>query len=109
MLKGTGLLTSPIIVQDLAIWLPLLATAALACWRRQTWGVLVTGAMLTMYVLECIGIAADQWLGANADPSIPAVASMSMVPVFVALTAATVVPLVWYLRNIGRSDVELSR
>jgi hypothetical protein len=40
MLKGTGLLTNPIIVQDLAIWLPLLAAAALACWRREAWGCL---------------------------------------------------------------------
>jgi hypothetical protein len=58
--------------------------------------------MLTMYALECIGIAADQWLGASADPSIPAVASMSVVPVFLALAGVTFVPLFSYLRNIRR-------
>lgn len=46
VLDGTGLVTNPVYVQDLAIWLPLLATAAVACWRRDRWGLLITAAML---------------------------------------------------------------
>jgi hypothetical protein len=38
VLDGTGLLTNPVYVQDLAVWLPLLAAAAVACWRRAPWG-----------------------------------------------------------------------
>jgi hypothetical protein len=63
LMKGTGLLTNPVYVQDLAIWLPLLAAAAVACWRRRGWGLLVTGAMLAMFTLEGIGVATDQWFG----------------------------------------------
>lgn len=56
VLDGTGLVINPIYVQDLAVWLPLLAVAAVACWRRQAWGLLVTAAMLTLFVLESISI-----------------------------------------------------
>ena len=101
LMKGTGLLTNPVYVQDLAIWLPLLATAAVACWRRRPWGLLVTGAMLAMFTLEGIGVATDQWFGARADPTSPA-ASMTMVPAFAALAVVTGTVLALYLHNVDR-------
>jgi hypothetical protein len=80
----------------------LLITAALATWRRQAWGMLVTGAMLAMFVLESIGIATDQWFGSQAAPLSNA-ASMSMVPVFAVVAVISALPLIWYCRNLDRA------
>ena len=102
LVQDTGLLTNPVFVQDLAIWLPLLITAALATWRRQAWGILITGAMLAMFVLESIGIATDQWFGSQAAPLSNA-ASMSMVPVFAVVAVISALPLIWYCRNLDRA------
>ena len=99
LLQDTGLTTNPVYVQDLAIWLPLMTAASIACWHRRLWGVLVAGAMLTMFVLESIGVATDQWFGSAAAPSSSA-ASMSMVPAFAVLAVITFVPLVIYCRNV---------
>jgi hypothetical protein len=101
LMKGTGLLTNPVYVQDLAIWLPLLTAAAVGCWHRRAWGLLVTGAMLVMFTLEGIGVATDQWFGSRADPSSPA-ASMMVVPAFAALAVVTGSVLALYLYNIDR-------
>ena len=100
-MKSTGLLTNPVYVPDLAIWLPLLATAAVACWRRRSWGLLVTGAMLAMFTLEGIGVATDQWFGSRADP-FSAAASMTMVPVFAAIAVVTGTVLAIHLYGIDR-------
>lgn len=102
VLDGTGLVVNPVYVQDLAIWLPLLATAAVACWRRHPWGLLITGAMLAMFVLESISIAVDQWFGSLADPSSP-VSSLSMVPAFTVVAAITAGLLGWFLRAVDRT------
>lgn len=99
VLGDTGLLTNPVFVQDLAIWLPLLTVAAIAAWRGEVWGVLVTGAMLAMFVLESVSIATDQSFGSQADPLSSAV-SMSMVPAFAVAAVITALPLVWYCRNL---------
>ena len=101
MLIASGLQTNPIYVQDLAIWLPLLACAAVAAVRRQAWGQLITGAMLAMFVLESISISVDQWFGSHAAPT-SALSSMAMVPVFAAVALLTVVPLAIFLRNVDR-------
>jgi hypothetical protein len=101
LMKGTGLLTNPVYVQDLAIWLPLLTAAAVGCWHRRAWGLLVTGAMLVMFTLEGIGVATDQWFGSRADPSSPA-ASMMVVPAFAALAVVTGSVLAPYFYNIDR-------
>ena len=45
-LRGTGLPTSPGYIQDLALWLPLIAVAAFWLWRRRAWGFLIIGATL---------------------------------------------------------------
>jgi hypothetical protein len=102
LMKGTGLLTNPVYVQDLAVWLPLLTVSAVACWHRRAWGLLVTGAMLVMLTLEGIGVATDQWFGSRADPTSPA-ASMSVIPAFAALAVVTGTVLALYLHNIDRS------
>jgi hypothetical protein len=101
-LAETGLLTNPVYIQDLAIWLPLLATAAVAAWRRRVWGQLITAAMLTLFVLECISISVDQWFGSHADPSSSA-SSMTMVPAFTALSLVAAAPLVAFLRSVDRT------
>jgi hypothetical protein len=101
LMKGTGLLTNPVYVQDLAIWLPLLPVAAVACWHRRAWGLLVAGAMLVMLTLEGVGVATDQWFGSRADPTSPA-ASMTMVPAFAALAVVIGTVLALYLHNIDR-------
>ena len=102
LLVGSGLLTNPVYVQDLAIWLPLFTAAAVAGYRRVPWGLLGVGAMLTMTVLECVGIAVDQWLGSAADPGSP-IASATMTPVFSVMALILALPLVCYLRNIDRA------
>jgi len=102
LLKDTGLLTNPVFIQDLAVWLPLLTAAAIACWHRRSWGVLVVGAMLAMFVLESVSIATDQWFGSRADPSSPS-ASMAAVPVFASAAVILALALIWYSRNLDRS------
>lgn len=103
-LHETGLLTNPVYIQDLAIWLPLLATAAVAAWRHRVWGQLITAAMLTLLVMESISISVDQWFGSNADPASSA-SSRAMVPVFAAVALITAVPLVSFLRNVKSVDL----
>jgi hypothetical protein len=106
LVKDTGLLTNPVFIQDLSFWLPLGAVAAVACWRRRTWGLLIAGSMLVMFVLEGFGVAADQWFGSRADPTSDS-ASMGAVPVFVAVALLTAVPLAWYLRAVDREGSPL--
>lgn len=74
-------------------------------WRRRVWGTLLTGAMLTLYVIECLSIASDQWWGARADASYPDLASMAAVPPFVVAAALLVLPLLWYLRHVDSPTV----
>jgi hypothetical protein len=101
-LAGTGLLTNPVYIQDLAVWLPLLATAGVAAWRRRVWGQLAVAAMLTMFVLESLTISADQYVGSRADPT-NAGSSITMVPVFAAFALVTAVPLIAFLRHVDRA------
>ncbi len=97
-LDGTGVTTNPIFVLDLGFSLPLLAVGAIWLWQRRPWGYLIVGAMLTMFVIECLSIATDQWFGHSADPTSP-VASSTMSPVFVVLAAVTMIPLGFMLRG----------
>jgi len=100
LLSGTGLTTNPVYVQDLAFWLLLMAVAGVWLWRRQTWGYIVAGAVLTLWVLESIGVAVDQWFGHHADPT-SAVVSGTMVWVFAGLAAVGCVPLAFFFRNVA--------
>ena len=90
-LRGTGLTVNVGYVQDLALWLPLLAVAAAWLWRRRPWGYLLAGAGLVMWVLESTSIAADQWYGHAAAPASP-VASGALVPAFAALAVIGLIP-----------------
>ena len=90
-LRGTGLPVNVVYVQDLALWLPLLAVAAAWLWRRRPWGYLLVGAGLVMWVLESVSIAVDQWYGHAAAPASP-VASGALVPAFALLAAIGLIP-----------------
>jgi hypothetical protein len=90
-LRGTGLTVNVVYVQDLALWLPLLAVAAAWLWRRRPWGYLLAGAGLVMWVLESTSIAVDQWYGHAAAPASP-VASGVLVPAFSALAVIGLIP-----------------
>jgi hypothetical protein len=98
-LDGTGLTTLPTYVQDLAVWLPLAAVAAWWLWSRKPWGVVVAGSLLVMWVIESLGIAADQAWGHAADPS-SAVVSGDVVPAFVLLAVIGVAPIVLLMRRM---------
>lgn len=98
-LAGTGLLTSPVYVQDLAVWLPLTAIGAAWLWTRRPWGYVVVGALLTLWVLESASVAVDQWFGHTADPASPA-ASVAVVPLFAALAVVGLVALYVHLRHL---------
>lgn len=103
-LDGTGLTTSPIYIQDLAFWLPLMTVAAVWLWRRNGWGYLVLGSMLVMWTIEGVTVATDQWMGYAADPSSPAIAAF-MVPVFLVLAVASLVSLSLFFRDLAGSRV----
>jgi len=98
-LRGTGLTTNPIYAQDLAFWVPLMAVAAYWLWRRRPWGYLLAGVLLTMGVIEAVGVAVDQAFGHAADPASP-VASAAVVPIFAAVALVELVVLLVYLRHL---------
>lgn len=102
-LDGTGLGTHPVYVLDLAFWLPLMAVAAFWLWRRRPWGYLLVGSILTMWVIESVGVAVDQWMGSAADPA-STVASAAMTPVFVVLALVGLIPLYVYFRHLNSID-----
>jgi hypothetical protein len=100
-LAGTGLTTNPIYAQDLAFWVPLMAVAAVLLWRRRPWGLVLTGALLTMGVIEAVGVAVDQAFGHAADPA-SSVASATLVPAFLVLALIELAVLVVYQRHLDR-------
>lgn len=96
-LDGTGLTTLPTYVQDLAVWLPLLAVGAWWLWRGTAWGLMVVGAGLVMLTLEGVGVAADQTWGHLADPA-STVVSLAAAPAFLVVAVVTLVPALLLLR-----------
>jgi hypothetical protein len=99
LVEGIGVATNPVYVQDLAGWLPVAAVAAWWLWRRRPAGVLVVGAVLTMWVIEGLSVAVDQWFGHAADPGSP-VASAVMTPVFAVVALVGLMPLVALVRRV---------
>jgi hypothetical protein len=99
MLQGTGVETNAIYIQDLAIWLPLAAVAALWLRRREARGAVVVTAVLGLWVIEALSVAVDQWFGVHADPT-STVVSLALVGPFAALAVVGVVPL-WLLLRLG--------
>jgi hypothetical protein len=98
-LDGTGLTTNPVYVQDLAFWLPLMGVAGVWLWRRLTIGYLLVGGGLTMWVLEGVTVATDQWFGHRADPGSDVV-STAAVPGFLVTALVTLSILVVFLRHV---------
>lgn len=98
-LNGTGVATNIVYIQDLGFWLPLMAVAAIWLYRRLAWGYLIVGSVLTMWVIESIGIAVDQWFGHNADPA-SSVASATYTPIFAAVAIVGLIPLYFYYRHL---------
>ncbi len=88
-------------MQDLAFSLPLMAVAAWWLWRRRPWGLLLVGGLLTMWVVESLGVAADQLLGAAADPSSSVVSAAAGVG-FAAYAVLSLVPAWLFLRDVDR-------
>jgi hypothetical protein len=98
-LDGTGVATNIVYIQDLGFWLPLMAAAAIWLYRRKPWGYLIIGSVLTMWVIESISIAVDQWFGHNADPA-SSIASVAFTPIFAVLAVVGLIPLYFYYRNL---------
>jgi len=96
-LEGTGVMTNPIYVQDLAFWLPGVAVAAWWLWNRRPIGVLLTGSWIAFGVLEGIGVAVDQWFGHVADPSSP-IASFAAIPIMLGLALLNAMALYFFIR-----------
>jgi hypothetical protein len=99
-LRGTGMTTNIVFVQDLALWLPLSAVAAAWLWLGKPRGYLLGGASVVMGVMEGISIAADQWYGHAADLASP-VASAALVPAFAALALVGLIPAGLLLRGLS--------
>jgi hypothetical protein len=102
-LDGTGLPTSPIYVQDLSFWIPLMAVTGLLLWRREAWGLVLAGGMFVYFFIESISVAVDQWMGGTADPT-STVASAANTPMFAVLAVIGLVPLFLYFRNLGQDE-----
>jgi hypothetical protein len=101
-LEGTGMLTGPVQILDLAFTLPLMVLAAVLLLRRRPWGFLLSGALLVMLAIETASIGVDQWMGHAADPTSPA-SSAALTPVFAVLTLIGVVVLGLFLRRGPRT------
>jgi hypothetical protein len=102
-LAGTGMVTPTNYVLDMALFLPFTLLVSVALWRRTAWGLVLGGAMLLALTLEAAAIAADQWMGAAADPGSP-VASAAMTPVFGAVALITLVATGAWYRASQRRD-----
>lgn len=100
---GTGLLTSPVWVQDLAFWVPATLVAGTWMWRGRPRGVLLTGMLLVFFVVESVSIAADQWWGYAEDPTLPDFASMGAVWMFAVAAVLTMLPVAVHLRHLDRA------
>jgi len=100
-LIGSGFITHPVYIQDLAVWIPLMVVSAVWLWRGRPWGYLLTVSLLVLWVMEAVGIATDQWFGSQADPSTD-FASASMTPAFLAWAVVGLIPLHLVLRPLHR-------
>ena len=98
-LRGSGLTTSPVIAQDLGVWLPLMAWLAWGVWRDRAVAVALAAAGTVFWVVESAGVAVDQAWGHAADPA-STWASAGAVPLFAALALVGAVPALTLLRAL---------
>lgn len=103
LVEGMGIATVPTYLQDLAFWLPLVATGAWLLWRRRPWGYLISGAALAFWTLEAATVAVDQWFGHRADP-LSDVASDTIVIPFAVLAVIGAVVLWAFLRHTSANQ-----
>lgn len=82
---GTGFLTNPSHVLDIAFILPLVTLSAFWMWQHKPRGNIIGGSLLVLTTIECASIASDQYFGSLADPT-STVVSLAVVPIFAALT-----------------------
>ncbi|MFP5218150.1 MAG: hypothetical protein ACLGIG_00220 [Actinomycetes bacterium] len=101
ILDGSGLTTNPVILQDLALWVPLAVVAAVWLWRRAAPGFLAAGALLVFWTLEGVTVATDQLFGHAADPSTEWATPAAAV-LFAVLAVVTLVPAVLHVRALDR-------
>lgn len=101
IMDGSGLTTNPVIVQDLALWLPLGIVGAVLLWKRTAIGHLAAGVVLVLWTLEGATVATDQWFGHRADPTTEW-ATLGAMWLFVGLTVATLVPAFLHLHALDR-------
>ncbi len=98
-LAGTGLTTNPVIVQDLAFWLPAMVWLGWGVWRARPPAVALAAAGLVFWVVESLGVAVDQWWGHQSDPS-STWASTGAVVLFAATAVVGLVPMLRLLRAV---------
>jgi hypothetical protein len=99
-LRGTGMTTNIVFVQDLALWVPLTAVIAAWLWARTPRGYLLGGASTVMGVIEGISVAVDQWYGHAAAPS-STVTSAALTPVFTGVALISLAAAWLLLRGLG--------
>ena len=105
--EGTGLLTSPAYVQDLAVWIPAAVVSATLMWSRSPRGVLLSVSMLAFYLVEALSVASDQWWGVRADDTHPELASLAAVPGALVVAAVTAAALTWSLKHLDSGEADL--
>jgi len=97
--EGTGFLTNPSHVLDLAFILPLVVLSAVWMWQHKPRGNFVGGSMLVLLTIECVSIGSDQYFGSLADPY-SNVVSMAVVPIFAILTIIGLLFSVLYFKAL---------
>ncbi|HEX7589990.1 MAG TPA: hypothetical protein VF362_03320, partial [Demequinaceae bacterium] len=68
-LEGSGLITNPFYVQDLAWWIPAFIAAGIGLWRGHPFARLIAGAAVVDFSIESATIAIDQFWGHQSDPA----------------------------------------
>lgn len=101
-LAGSGLTTNPVYVQDLAFWLPVMAWLAYSLITAPRDRLILVAGGLVFWVIEGLGVAVDQWMGYQADPT-TVWATAGAVWLFVVTTFIGLVPVWAVLRQLPRS------
>jgi len=102
-LAGTGLTTNPVIVQDLAFWLPAMAWLGWGAWKSHAPAVALAAAGLVFWVVESLGVAVDQWWGHQAAPA-SSWASANAVVMFAGMALVGLLPTLRLLHAVPTRD-----